>query len=266
MVSASVRGGFPKTRRQWRVAHMTQRETTATPRQLHGRGADAGRCDCSSVTRILELDANGPDRRAWLRAGSTVGRSHEGDRHEQEENAGRERAAQGRGLGWASSTGAPESELEGEHHGKQGSSALQNSSRGQGGWARRSTSGADKSEGEREKQGGSRGRSRSRNGAPGVENDGGELGCLQRAEEGRDTLKKRSGRRCCQEPEARSVAKALGRFSVQQASRSWNQQATVVWGRSLRAEIRQWGGKYRREERPGVGLGKKNRNRGTEPK
>jgi hypothetical protein len=58
-----------------------------------------------------------------------------------------------------------------------------------------------------------------------------EVDCLQRAEEGRDTLKKRSGRRCCQVPEARFAAKVLGRFSVQQASRSRNQQATVVWGK-----------------------------------
>jgi hypothetical protein len=138
---------------------MTQRETTATPRrQLHRRGEDAGRGDCSSVVRRLELDAGSPDRRARLRMGSTVGRSHEGDRREQEENTRRERAAQGRGLRWASSTGAPESELEGEHHGNHGSSALQNSSRGQGGWARRSTNGADKSEGERSKEGAEGGR------------------------------------------------------------------------------------------------------------
>jgi hypothetical protein len=64
MASASARRDLPKTRRRWRVAHMTQRKMTAIPRQLYERGENAERGDCSSMARILELDAGGRDRGA----------------------------------------------------------------------------------------------------------------------------------------------------------------------------------------------------------
>jgi hypothetical protein len=63
MMSVSARRGLPKIRRRWRGVHTTRRKMT-TPRQLHEHGEDAECGDYSSMARILELEAGGPDRGA----------------------------------------------------------------------------------------------------------------------------------------------------------------------------------------------------------
>jgi|UPI000221BE1B hypothetical protein len=79
MASANAHKGLPTTPRRQRGVHTTQRETTTTPRQLHGHGEDAERGDCSSMARILELEAGGSNRGAHG-PGSFDGADSEGAR------------------------------------------------------------------------------------------------------------------------------------------------------------------------------------------